>query len=385
MDLRDAWLSGAELQGAILEQAYLQGATLNKAFLQGASLLRSWLSGASLDDAAMQGARLDGAQLQGASLKHAQLQGATLDNAELEGSDLRGTDFQGASLDHAWLQGALIDKAQFRNASMIGTYVFRTSGNADFEDSRLVGQKPTAVFPVVWLKTADIDSTVVSGWTTKATSEVVDESRRTAIAERLSHLDPHAIDQASDLEVTAYWTGLEARSIAVDVYQRRLGYYLTSLACRRDLAPHVARHLLQSASVEPSGRVGATGPYFWVLAEAMRSGRAEPTACPGTKGFVEQDWERLYSLIEHAPKPSPTVIAESICSGVAAPFVARGFTKNGLLASAGDMLPSIAANMRAARSRLDICPGVKHFTEEDWKELTSLSPMPIVNTVPATQ
>jgi hypothetical protein len=116
----------------------------------------------------------------------------------------------------------------------------------------------------------------------------------------------------------------------------------------------------------------------------MLSGRTETAACPGTKGFVEQDWERLYRLVDLAPRPNATVIAESVCSGVAAPFVARGFTKSGLLASAGDMLPSIVANMRAARSRSDICPGVKHFTNEDWNDLDGLSPMPVANSVPAT-
>jgi pentapeptide repeat protein len=334
------------------------------------------LRGATLDGASLKGAGLDGAELHGVSLNRAQLQGATLDSAELEGSDLRGADFRGALLDHARLQGALIDGAQFRGASLMGTYVFRTSGNADLTDARLVGGNYNPVFPVVWQRSADIDTKTVSWWTTLATSEVLDERRKKAISERMSRLNPGAIDQASDEAAKTYWSGKETMSIASEAYQRLLGDYLTSLACQKEFAPHVARSLLQSTVA------GAAGPYFLVLSEALRSGRLNTTSCLGTAGFVEEDWERLDRLVDAAPRPSATVVSESICSGVAAPYVARAFIKNGLLASVGDKLPAIAAKMRAARLHSDICPGVKHFTEEDWNELTSVFPEPIVSSVP---
>lgn len=383
VDLRNSNMRAAALQGAILDKAWLQGADLNFASLQGARLFSTLLRGASLDGAYMDGARLDSAELQGASLNQAHLQGAALDSAELEGSDLRGTDFRGALLDHARLHGALIDGAQFHGASLMGAYLFRAYGNADLENARLATVNLTAVFPVVWQRTAKIDDKVVSWWITLATSEISDEARRKTIADRLSRLQPKAVDQAGDAAITSYWRGHETTSTSMAAYQRLLGDYLTLLACRRNSAPHLARNLLQSAAVEPSGRAGASGPYFHILAEALRSSRTKITACPGTAGFVQDDWDRLDRLVDLAPKPSATVISDSVCSGVAAPFVARGFTNNGLLASAGDKLPAIAANMRAARLRPDICPGVKHFTEEDWNELASLVPEPVMVSVPA--
>jgi uncharacterized protein YjbI with pentapeptide repeats len=372
-DLRNAWMTGVTLQGAGLNQAWLQGANLSDAFLQGAHLFRALLRGASLTRAFMEGARFDQAELQGASLDHANLQGAAFDNAALEGSDLRGTNLEGALLDNARLNGAWIEGAQFRGASLVGTYVFRTYGDAHLESARLVRENLQAVFPTVGLS-LNIQEGLVDGLTKLATSEVSNEEQRKAISERLSRLKPSAIDQAGDAAVTVYWSTHEATSVDIDAYQRLLGEYLTVLACRKGSAPYVARTLLQGAVSEPWGRAGAAGPYTHLFAEALRSGRTNITACPGTAGFVQDDWDRLERLVNDAPKPNATVITESVCSGVAAPFVARGFTNNGVLASVGDKLPAIAAKMRAARSRIDICPGVKNFTEEDWKELAKIAP-----------
>jgi hypothetical protein len=47
---------------------------------------------------------------------------------------------------------------------------------------------------------------------------------------------------------------------------------------------------------------------------------------------------------------------------------------NGMLASAGEQLTLIAAKMRDARLHSEACPGVRHFTEGDWKELDDLAP-----------
>ncbi len=66
IDLRGAYLQGADLLGANLEGSYLQGANL-----QGANLEGSYLQGANL-----QGSNLQGAYLRGANLRGSDLQGA---------------------------------------------------------------------------------------------------------------------------------------------------------------------------------------------------------------------------------------------------------------------------------------------------------------------
>jgi len=72
LDLREAFLQGADLQGAYLREANLQATDLQGAFLQATDL---------------QGADLQGADLQGANLQEANLQGAGLEGADLQRAD----------------------------------------------------------------------------------------------------------------------------------------------------------------------------------------------------------------------------------------------------------------------------------------------------------
>lgn len=378
-DLRQAWMFETNLNGAVLDQASLQGATLDRASLLGARLFQARLSGATLDGALLQGAKLESAALQGASLRGARLEGANLASAELQGADLAGAHLKGALLDDARLQGATIDGTDFVDASLVGIYVFRTLGTPNLKHARLTNENATAVFPVVWRRTASIDEAVVSLWTTLATSEVDDSVRRSAVAERMSRLLPDRVDPAVDDAGASFWKKSRIHTSDLEKYTQTLEEDLTSIACRREFAPHVARNLLQSAATEPFGRNWAAGPYFQLFAHVLRSSRTDKAACEGTAGFVEDDWERLDRLVESAPPPTAEIVATCVCSVVGAPFVARALTKNGMLASTGDRLPIIAANMRAGRVHSDACPGVRHFTDDDWKELANLSPEPAGN------
>ena len=115
--LQDANLWGAQLQGANLWGAQLQGANLQDAQLRDAKLWNAQLQGANLYDAQLQGADLLNAQLQGAFLWRAQLQGANLCGVQLQGAELRGAQLQGANLQDAQLQGA-----ELRGAQLQGVY-----------------------------------------------------------------------------------------------------------------------------------------------------------------------------------------------------------------------------------------------------------------------
>ena len=97
-----------------------QSVDLRQAYLQGANLMKAQLQGADLNGAQLQGARLSRAQLQRADLKGAQLQGAYLSRAKLQGAHLREAQFQGAFLNGAKLQGARLREAQFQEAFLIG-------------------------------------------------------------------------------------------------------------------------------------------------------------------------------------------------------------------------------------------------------------------------
>jgi len=95
----DAYLLGADLQGANLKRADLYSANLQEADLRGANL-----TGAYLEDA-----NLRGADLSGANLTRAKLTGANLRGAYFERSDLRGADLRGARFGDADLRGILYD------------------------------------------------------------------------------------------------------------------------------------------------------------------------------------------------------------------------------------------------------------------------------------
>lgn len=371
-NLTHAWMFEAVLNGAVLDRASMEGATLDRASLVGSRLFQARLAGATLDGALLQGAKLEGAALQGASLRGAWLEGANLASAELEAADLTGSHLNGALLDDARLQGAVLEGAELANASFVGAYVFRTDGAPNLKNARVSNQNTAAVFPVVWRRTSPIDKAVVALWTSIATSQVDALPRKAAITERMSRLEPKNDQALTDRKVDTYWVTSPQQDAAK--YSKSLQEYLTTLACRREFAPHLARNILQSAATEPEGRNWAAGPYFQLFAQALLASRSDISACQGAAGFIEDDWVRLNQLLETLPRPTPKVVSDCACSAIGAPFVARALMGNGMLVSAGDQLPTIAANMRAARLHLDTCPGVRHFTDADWKELEVLVP-----------
>ena len=108
VDLRNADLSGAEL-----ENSHLEGALLTHANLANASLARSHLEGANLDHAKLGYANLASASLEGASLRHAQLTRTTLDDAYLAHADLTGARLRSDSLRAAHSEGVQLQGVQF--------------------------------------------------------------------------------------------------------------------------------------------------------------------------------------------------------------------------------------------------------------------------------
>jgi uncharacterized protein YjbI with pentapeptide repeats len=157
VDLREAGLieanlEGADLRGANLERADLRGANLCRAHLEGANLGRAHLETpdpstrirlreeglikADLQGADLRWADLEGADLRGAHLRGARLEGANLGRAHLETpdpstrirlreeglieADLEETDLRGANLQGADLGGANLQGADLRGANLEG-------------------------------------------------------------------------------------------------------------------------------------------------------------------------------------------------------------------------------------------------------------------------
>ena len=111
IDLRGAFLEGANLFSAFLERANLRDAHLKRA-----NLLNARLEGADLWSAHLEDANLLGARLTGADLWDAHLNGADLMFAYFEEAILVKANLEGADLEKANLKLALINEANFKSA-----------------------------------------------------------------------------------------------------------------------------------------------------------------------------------------------------------------------------------------------------------------------------
>lgn len=130
-DLTAAGLNGASLSRADLSDVKLVGATLIRADLRAANLGGAKLKGANLraanlEDADLTGANLKGANLEDASLAdltltYANLKGAVLIDADLTDADLTGADLRGANLKGAKLKGANLKGAKLKGAKGLPT------------------------------------------------------------------------------------------------------------------------------------------------------------------------------------------------------------------------------------------------------------------------
>jgi len=96
-DLSEAILDGADLSGANLDNADLSEASLHMANLREADLFRANLNGADLSEAS----------LSEADLSHINMVEANLNSANLGGACLCGAYFNGADFSHADLSGCV--------------------------------------------------------------------------------------------------------------------------------------------------------------------------------------------------------------------------------------------------------------------------------------
>lgn len=97
------------LAGVDLRDATLTGANLNRTEMTGASLRGASLKTAQMRHSDLAGVDLGGADLRSADLSGSSLVGASLEDARLERANLRGANLRDADLGNASLKGALYD------------------------------------------------------------------------------------------------------------------------------------------------------------------------------------------------------------------------------------------------------------------------------------
>jgi hypothetical protein len=207
---------------------------------------------------------------------------------------LDGAQLQGAMLIEAQLQGAMLDGAQLEGATLMAAMVWRARGRPRVKRAYVAKIDPdtmpwtTANSTFAAWRDAILDS--IPGTLRIAILDSIPETLRNAVLVRLSTLDPAA--EAKD--VIEFWNEASSAPPQGEERENQLTA-LAALGCRSYGAPHVARGLTRNGLLSTNSQ-GA------VVADKFYKGRSDPTACPGVKGFTDEDWARL-SKIDPDPLP----------------------------------------------------------------------------------
>jgi uncharacterized protein YjbI with pentapeptide repeats len=314
VDLREAWLNNAQLQGASLESAQLQGASLADAQLQGASLdnvllhgawlNRAQLQGVSLAYARLQGASLADAQLQGASLDNALLHGAKLDRAQLQGASLNGTQLQGASLDLTQLQGSSLESAQLQVTHVLYVFAWR----APIQDANATNAR--IIKPVTRPDGECFHPDQACNWSARsfeALKHLIEDqvpegkNRRAALARIDERLDPTK-DFKREHDIAKAWADLtvdETDGLAYDLHEKLVAEQWREIGCVAEGAPYVTQGLIRNFQV----RLQFGGREMRALAAVF----FDAAQCAGARHLSEWDkFMLLFIMRSHDTLLSPS-------------------------------------------------------------------------------
>ena len=201
----------------------------------------------------------------------AQLQGANLSFATLQGANLTGAALQGANLSEAQLQGAALSNAK----------VWRAWGTPIIDLADLDGLDAVTM---PWDLTNAAPSSFAA-WRDDILDDTSADFRNKSIAKRLSVLDP-ALDEPEHVIIAEFWKNSISTLPQGEERQKVRAAFLANLGCASESAPYVARGLIY-------GRAPAVGKQVAIFRDSLRKGRSEPSACPGVKGFTDDDWAAL--------------------------------------------------------------------------------------------
>jgi len=118
--IKEAYLRGANLDGAKLDEVHMEGAYLRKAHLKGAKLWNANLEKAVLRNAHLEKAVLKNANLKSAILRNTHLESANMKAVHLEGTDLRWAHLEGVNLSDA----SHDDNTKWENAKYDGKTIW---------------------------------------------------------------------------------------------------------------------------------------------------------------------------------------------------------------------------------------------------------------------
>jgi uncharacterized protein YjbI with pentapeptide repeats len=326
-DLRGVSLSEAAAQGVNVAGARLDGARLGNAGLEGAFLLSAQLRGAELGNATLQGARIEGASLEGANLGGAQMQGAKLSYARLQGANLQGSRLEGADLFFAQLQGADLGFAQLRGANFKG---------AQLQGAHLASRE---------MQDSEFDEAFLYR------TDTTEASLSTSLV-RLPHADG---------------VKLNARGFIEPLMPVDLDKWIaaaTEFAGERDKTTITERFARLKPAFQTSEQDAVDQAKWGEF--ARQSATLDPTGA-----------QHLHRLV--------TILGDLACNANGAPNVARALAGNPsaiargqgiLMEKFGQRQDGVLERVRSARNNPQTCPGIAGFTDDDWRRLEPIKPIP---------
>jgi uncharacterized protein YjbI with pentapeptide repeats len=226
IDLRNAKLEEAKLEGAELAYSLMPGANFTSARLDKADLTGGvQAQGASFLLATLQGADMTGAQLQDADLSSANMQGAILNFAQLQAANLRDADLEGASLLQAWLHGADMTDAKITGADLRGARIWLTKPpQPDQEGMADAGEM--LLSPIGEAEVASMKQML---------ERILSRRVRARVSESLAPLlDAATVAAWAQSPELGVWQNIAAASTqpSTEFYSPRLTDYLVRLQCK---------------------------------------------------------------------------------------------------------------------------------------------------------
>jgi hypothetical protein len=146
VNLREAYLVGADLRECWLYKARLDGAIVRAAHLRRANLEGAILTECDLEDADLSSANLLNAVFDNADLHHAVLKEARADGADFRGANLRDSDLRNMTAGGAKFLGA-----DLSGADLTSTTFESVDGNVGTDIELAASLKDTRLFGVIGL------------------------------------------------------------------------------------------------------------------------------------------------------------------------------------------------------------------------------------------
>src|SRR5262249_27558850 len=188
---------------------------------------------------------------------------------------LNETQLQGASLIGGKLQGAMLSEARvWRARGLPGWNLWMALADVSNIDPHTMPWETDSTF---------------AAWRDAVLKTIPETHRLDETLVGLLALDP--AKEPEDVIKAQFWNDAVSAPLQGEEREKQLAAFLAALGCSSDGAPYVARGLIRNVL-----KLRSTGSHVAVVADRLYKGKSDPLACPGVKGFTDDDWANLSEL-----------------------------------------------------------------------------------------